>query len=28
VQRTFSTAGTFSFQCNIHSYMSGQITVQ
>jgi plastocyanin len=28
VQRTFSTAGTFSFQCSIHSYMSGQITVQ
>lgn len=28
VQRTFSTAGTFPFHCAIHSYMTGQITVQ
>jgi plastocyanin len=28
VQRTFNTAGTFAFQCRIHSYMTGQITVQ
>jgi plastocyanin len=27
-QRTFNNAGTFSFHCSIHSYMTGQITVQ
>jgi plastocyanin len=28
VDRTFNTTGTFAFHCNIHSYMTGQITVQ
>jgi plastocyanin len=28
VQRTFNTAGTFAFQCSIHSNMTGQITIQ
>ena len=28
VQRTFNTAGTFAYHCSIHSYMTGQITVQ
>ena len=28
ITRTFSTAGTFTYQCTIHSNMTGSITVQ
>jgi plastocyanin len=26
--RTFSTAGTFAYRCNIHQYMTGSVVVQ
>ena len=28
VTRTFSTAGTFNYQCTIHPFMTGQVVVQ